>query len=189
MELYTALKGRRSCRKYQQKTVPREVVERILTAANWAPSGRNLQQWEFVVVTKRAEIEQIGQWYGKVVEQRFSKPWGPYEESFVHWSYTFGDAPLLVVALTEAVSDPAVQKMHIESAAAAFQNLLLAAYGEGLGTCWMTGPLRREKEIKELLAIGKEQEIVALTPVGYPAQWPEPPQRLDPKLETKVRWR
>jgi nitroreductase len=68
------------------------------------------------------------------------------------------------------------------------ENLLLAATALGLGTCWMTGPLRDEKTLHRILAIPDDKEIVAVTPLGYPEKFPQAPPRLDPALTQKVRW-
>ncbi|MGB4313845.1 MAG: nitroreductase family protein, partial [bacterium] len=150
MDLFTAIKGRRSCRKYKPDVVPREKIERILQAANWAPSGRNWQQWEFLVVSGEKR-DKIGQLYGELAAQRWPDPQArtPEQKVFLQWAETLGGAPVVIVALTKTDADPNTRKMNLESVAAAFQNLLLAAYAEGLGTCWMTGPLRREEELKE----------------------------------------
>lgn len=68
------------------------------------------------------------------------------------------------------------------------QNLLLAATALGLGTCWMTGPIRDEKTLRQILAIPDDREIVAVTPLGYPEKIPDAPRRHDPDLANKVRW-
>ncbi|MDD3023970.1 MAG: nitroreductase family protein, partial [Syntrophomonadaceae bacterium] len=66
--------------------------------------------------------------------------------------------------------------------------LLLAACAEGLGTCWMTGPLQDEAGIRKILDIGDDKELVALTPIGYPDMTPAAPDRVDPELKAKIRW-
>jgi len=72
---------------------------------------------------------------------------------------------------------------HLLSAAALIQNLLLAAYSKGLGTCWMTGPKYVEKEINELLNI-TDKELVSIVPIGYPDQSPPAP----PRKEGVIKW-
>jgi nitroreductase len=78
--------------------------------------------------------------------------------------------------------------MVLESVAASFQNLLLAATAEHLGTCWMTGPLAKQKDIHAILDIPETKEIAAVTPVGYPDERPNPVSRKDAALQEKVRW-
>ena len=59
MDLFEAIRGRRSCRAYLKDAVEREVVEKILEAATWAPSPLNSQPWEFLVVTDQSVKEKI----------------------------------------------------------------------------------------------------------------------------------
>ena len=66
-------------------------------------------------------------------------------------------------------------------------SLLLAACGEGLGSCWMTGPLKKkETEIREFLEIPADQEIVAIVPIGIPSYIPESPPKVD--VIRKIKW-
>jgi nitroreductase len=68
MEFYDVVKKRRSIRKYKLDAVPRDVILRVLDAACWAPSGMNLQQWEFIVVSGDKK-EQLGEPYAKAMEK------------------------------------------------------------------------------------------------------------------------
>lgn len=187
MDFYEVVHKRRAIRKYKPDPVPREVLLRILDAANWAPSGINLQQWEFIMVTGNKKKE-LGESYGKAAEL-FSRDWEEKRrQMFIEFARDYGGAPVVIVALTEATDNPVDRKMHLESVSAAFQNLLLAACAEGLGTCWMTGPLQDEEAIRRILDISPEKEIVALTPIGYADMIAKPPPRKDPDLTVKVRW-
>ena len=88
-----------------------------------------------------------------------------------------GGAPVVIaVTIGKRPDDPGMQIANIQSGAALFQNLLLAAHAEGLGTCWMTGANYLEKEILKLL--GKEdKQLLAITPIGYSAKEPPAPPR------------
>lgn len=185
MDLYQAIKERRSVRKYKGDSVPREALYRVLEAANWAPSGVNLQQWKFYIVSG-AKRDQIAQSYGRVTERNYPPEAERSEQQkfFAEWARTYGGAPLIVVA-TMPKEESRRAKMHLESVSAAFQNLLLAAYAEGLGTCWMTGPLADEATLNQILDLPASEEIVALTPLGYPAQEVTDKPRLDPDLKDK----
>ena len=90
----------------------------------------------------------------------------------------------LVLAVTIFKNPDAPSNFNnIQGGAALFQNLLLAAHAEGLGTCWMTGAHSLEKEILKFL--GKEnQQLLAITPIGYSAK--EPP--IPPRKPREVRW-
>lgn len=190
MDLYQAIRERRSIRKYKPDPVPEAVVLRVLDAANWAPSGVNLQQWKFYVVASQKR-DQIAASYGRMTEQNYP-PAGKrteQQEIFLQWAKTYGGAPLIIVAtMPREELQPRRHKMHLESVAAAFQNLLLAAYAEGLGTCWMTGPLADEANLGTILNLPADEAIVALTPLGYPDQVVQEKPRHDPHLREKVVW-
>lgn len=189
MELYTAIEKRRSIRKFKPDPVPRETILRILQKATWAPSGQNLQPWEFIVVSGPKK-EELAQSYGRITEFGLP-PSGSRNEGqqrFIEWARTLGGAPVAIVALTPVHGDPLTRKMNLESVCAAFAYLLLAATAEGLGTCWMTGPLRNEREIRRILNIPDDREIVAITPLGYPDEEPLPPPRKDPEMKDKIHW-
>ncbi len=187
MEFYEVIHQRRAIRKYKPDSVPREVLLRILDAANWAPSGMNLQQWEFVVVTGDKK-RQLGESYVQAAEPVCRNWEEKRRRLFLEFAQNYGGAPVVIFALTQATDDPVERKMHLESVSAAFENLLLAACAEGLGTCWMTGPLQDEAGIRRILEIPLDKEIVAVSPVGYPDMVAKAPPRQDPDLSIKVRW-
>ena len=193
MNVIEAIHMRRAVRQYRPDPVSKTDIHTVLDAANWAPSGMNRQQWEFLVVTGE-KVQRMGESYLKVSEE-FTRNWDAMpmrgtlsREEFLTFAGTYGGAPVVIIILTAADPVPDLRKMNIESASAAMENLLLAATELGLGTCWMTGPLRDEKTLRSLLAIPDTKEIVAITPLGYPRGTPRDQPRLDPALERKVRW-
>lgn len=188
MDFYEVIHSRRAIRKYKADMVPRETILKILDAANWAPSGKNMQQWEFIIVSGEKK-KTLGEMYGRFAEI-YTADWKDEagKASFMQFAASYGGAPIIIVALTEASEHDVIRKMNLESVSAAFQNLLLAACAEGLGTCWMTGPLNDEADIRRILDIPADREIVALTPLGYPDMKAEPPARIDPELKNKLRW-
>jgi nitroreductase len=94
-----------------------------------------------------------------------------------------GGAPVVIAVTIEKMPLDPTNYANIQSGAALLQNLLLAAQAEGLGTCWMTGAQSMEKEILKFL--GKEdQQLLAITPVGYSAKQPPAP----PRKDQKVNW-
>lgn len=193
MELFEAIHTRRAVRKYRPDPVPEEEIQKILNAANWAPSAMNLQQWEFVVVTGE-KIREMGISYRAIVEE-FTRNWDPTplrgslsREEFIRFAESYGGAPVVIVVLTDTADTDDFRKANIESASAATENLVLAAPALGLGTCWMTGPLRDEVALRRILSIPDSKELVAVTPLGYPKEVPTGQPRHDPELVQKVRW-
>lgn len=187
MEFFEVVKSRRAVRMYKPDPVEREHILKILDAANWAPSGMNKQQWEFMVVSGSKKAA-LGESYRKIAE-KYTRDWEESaKQKFIDYAATYGGAPVVIVVLTEASAIEPIRKMHLQSASAAMENLVLAARALGLGTCWMIGPLQDEAHIREVLGIPEGLEIVCVTPLGYPAEDPEPPARIDPDLAQKVRW-
>ena len=138
------------------------MIMTVLDAANWAPSGMNRQQWEFLVVTG-PKISGMAESYWRVVEE-YTRNWDAVpmrgslsREDFIRFAKTYGGAPIVIVVLTDMADTPDLRKANIESASAAMENLLLAATALGLGTCWMTGPLRDEVTLRRILRIPDEK--------------------------------
>lgn len=194
MEVLEAIHKRRAVRRYRPEPVSIEDIRTILDAANHAPSAMNRQQWEFIVVTGK-KIGEMGESFGRIIEE-YTRSWdasrmrgSPFtREEFVRFAATYGGAPVVMVVLTDTAETKDLWRANLESASAAMQNLHLAATALGLGTCWMTGPLQDETGLRRILAIPGNKELVAVTPLGYPAEIPEAPPRLDPSMEQKVRW-
>ncbi len=199
-EFKKVMTGRRSIRKYLDKEIPKRVLEEVIETALWAPSGMNRQEWEILVVSgkKRDQLADVVKKTKKHVLPHLEKL---FPEKIIKISLqvfeNFGGAPtvLLVYVPREIpsvdTSMSEIELYHAEfkrfnrllSASALVQNLLLAAYARGLGTCWMTGPKYLEKEINELLGV-EDRELVALVPIGYPDQSPPAP----PRKPGVVKW-
>ncbi len=187
MDLYDAIHHRRSHRFYQPDMPPKEVLERVIEAALWAPSGMNLQAWEIALMAGKVRDDFV------TIVERASKLLLPDLEKanvpergrdlVMKFFKNLGGAPV-VIAVTIFKSDNRdAQVANLQSGAALMQNLLLAAEAEGLGTCWMTGAHYLEEEILKFL--GKtDQQLLAITPVGYSAK--EPP--VPPRKGREVRW-
>lgn len=190
MEFFDLVKNRRSVRKYKAQPVDKKDILKILDAANWAPSAMNWQPWEFIVVSGKL-LKPLGNSFRSVVEKMIYESEDnetAFNEEFVKFAAHYGGAPAVIVVLTKTSSEPNEKKASIESASAAMQNLILAAADLGLGTCWMTGPLRNERGLRDILDIPDDREIVAVTPLGYPDKIPKPLPRLDAELKQKIRW-
>ena len=204
MEVNEAIKKRRSVRKFKSNAIPKEKILRILEAANLAPTATNRQPWNFVVVS-RSFLDQMSEITDKSfkerlkdigrdkMEQGISELPIPIEGSedkvngLNKFYKTMGDAPVAVVVHVKKEVDPWQWKNNICDASAAIQNLLLAAWSEGIASCWMTGPLKKkEREIREFLQIPESQEIIGIIPLGLPEYVPESPPKK--RVETMTRW-
>lgn len=163
MKLYETIKGRRSIRKFLDKDIPREVLERVLEAAIWAPSGMNGQYWRFYVLKgeKRREFLRFTKKVFEKLKDVIKKEASTLMSLEVAetWFTTLGGAPVVILAY----SDP---PGAIRSVTMACQNLLLACHAEGLGATFMSSPEEVEDEINEFMGI-KGMKLVGAIPLGY----------------------
>jgi nitroreductase len=167
MDLMDAIKGRRSIRKYKSDPVPEEVLQKVMEAVRWAPSWANTQCWEVIVVKdSKAKSELIT----AIPETN------PAFSSLVQ-------APLLLVLCgKKGVSgfykgQPRTTKGDwlMFDTGLAMQNLCLAAHALGLGTV-IIGNFNHQKA-EEILGTPQSIEVVAVTPLGYPASVGNAPKR------------
>lgn len=158
MDLFEAIKNRRSVRAYTSKDVSEEDIEKLIDAARFAPSAGNIQPWEFVIV-RDAKIKR------RLAEAALN-------QTFIE------EAPVVVVVCADEAQSSqgygsrGVTLYCIQDTAAAIQNILLAAYAFGLGTCWVGA--FREELVKKALNMPMNTRPVAIIPVGYAAEEPEP---------------
>jgi len=161
MDVLEAVKDRRSIRAFKNQDVPAEIVQKLIDAAQWAPSAGNIQSWEFIIVRK-PEIKR------RLVEAALG-------QMFIE------EAPVVIVVCANENRSSEGYGMRgktlycIQDTAAAIQNVHLAAYSFGLGTCWVGA--FREEEARKILEIPNGIRPVAIIPVGYPAETPLPRSR------------
>ncbi len=185
MELSEAIKGRRSVRRFRTQAVPKEVLEKILDLAIWAPSGMNRQEWYFAVVKgeKKEALLKIFAAAFEIFRPNLEKVFADKPkivEGMKQFFQTYGGAPVLILAY--AGKGPTGQ-WDTHSTACAIQNLLLAACAEGLGAVWTDGVVAKETEINAVLGI-EGRKLVAAIPVGYPDEVP----RVPPRRQARMEW-
>lgn len=187
MELRDAIRQRRSIRNFKDTKIPREKIEELLGLAVWAPSGMNQQNWHFVVVTgasrdRLAEISRRS--FTSHIEGSLQEVFKGKEaiiQASEEFFGTLGNAPVVIcVYRTRTVEG---ELTDTQSVAAAIENLLLLLHEEGLGGCWMTGPVHLEGEINDLLGV-EGMDLQALIPVGIPVAAPPTPKR----KEGRIAW-
>ena len=158
MDVWEAIQGRRSIRKYSARGVESEKINQILEAGRLAPSASNSQQWKFIAVT---DADKLG--------QNMAQACG--NQQFV------AKAPaVLVVCATQANRMMTCgQPAETVDASIALSFMILEAWELGLGGCWL-GHFYEDK-VKALLGIPDAARVVAVAPLGYPAETPAPRPR------------
>lgn len=156
MEFEEVIKQRKSCRNFSLQPVEHEKILKVLEAARLAPSWQNRQCWRFIVVQDQALIKKIGQ----------LRPFSYNINFFLR------NVPVIIVACANPKDSGkrAGIEYYLVDVAIALEHLILAATDLGLATCWIGA--FDENFIKKLLNIPDEVRVVALTPLGYPAEKP-----------------
>ncbi|MDI6755715.1 MAG: nitroreductase family protein [Thermodesulfobacteriota bacterium] len=140
---------RRSVRRFAKKDIPEETLEILMKAAMAAPSGNNVQPWEFVIVRDPKTKEAL---------------------SRVHpWVYMAAEAPAAIVVLGDKSSE-----WWRDDCAAATENILLAAANLGLGAVWCGINEGHAPAVRKILGIPSRLEVLCIIPIGYAAESPPP---------------
>lgn len=189
MDLYEAMSTQRAVRRLRPDPVPDDVLERLLQAACWAPTGGNQQPWRVVVVTdpeRKAGLQRV-----------YAPEWARYVEGFMarlqglpeaqldkwrriaaagdHLAEHLAEAPAVLVFCADpkqmAITDAKLDRISIVGGGSVYpavQNLLLACVAEGLGCAITTLHCLREPEVRALLDIPDGWATAAMIPIGYP---------------------
>jgi nitroreductase len=198
VDLSNLIKGRRSIRNWQSKAVPEELLLQALELATYAPNAGNQQNWQFYLVLKPETIKALGEAVQASADNIATWPeaakFGDAALKALQKVGLFRSAPaLIVVAASQYQSaveqmvvlrektDPRAKQIHdwrniansrIQSVSSAIAYLLLVLHQMGLGAVWMTGPMQAKGEIEKILKVPAAMDVVALIPVGYPAENP-----------------
>lgn len=208
MDLFDAIRGRTSIRRFKQAPVPDEDILKILDAGRLAPSANNTQPWSFLVIRDKAVLvgmaeavrRQIDRMIPYAEDEKQAKRLAAYKGTY----YTFFETSPAVIAVFMEGYDAGTNKLlgrmgyttedilrlrpnpGLQSVAAAIEHMLLAAHALGYGSCWMTGPLIAQEAFEKLLGYGKDRFIAALLPVGVPDERPQARPRRPLEELTKI---
>lgn len=161
MQTMDCIKGRASVRKYKPDAVPDAVLKELIEAATQAPSSGNVQDWEYVIV--------------KTPEGKNALAKAAFNQSFV------SNAPCVIVVcsdierISKAYGERGKALYSIQNTSAAIQNLMLAAWDKGLGTCWLGA--FNEEAVKGAVVMPTNVRPLAIITLGYPAERPSKPRR------------
>lgn len=161
MDVWEAIESRRAIRTFTGKKIPKSDLEKMVDAGRLAPSARNEQRWDFIILTQAEVLNQITSHFR--TGRKFS---------------TQDDGKFDGVSAIIAVVLDGSHEYWREDGSAATQNILLTARGLGWGSCWIEGQMRlHEEKFKELLGVPKDRRILLLIALGEPVQWSQPPPK------------
>jgi nitroreductase len=157
----TAIRTRRSHKRFRPEPVPRAVVEELLRLARWAPNHHLTEPWRFRVV-------------GPAALERLVAAGGPGERE------KLGRAPTLVVASATQTGDAHQDREDVLATACAVYIVLLAAHARGFASYWRTPRVLQTPEGRAAVGLPEDEAFVALIHLGSPAGEPPPKPRRDP---------
>ncbi len=169
MDTLEAIHSRRSIRRYEDRPVPEELVRKLLAAASSAPSARNQQPWQFVVIDDRQMLGEIAE---------------------VNPNAQMARRALLAILVCGDLGLETLPGYWVVDCAAAVENMLLAAHALGLGAVW-TGVYPRQERMDGLRQIARLPEGImphSLVVLGYPAEHPVPQDRFRPERVHRNGW-
>jgi len=167
IDIFDAIRGRRSIRRFREDAISEEVLERVIDAARHAPFGTRRDERALVVMRgedKARLVAFLQERLGAVVHAMED---GPSRQTLSYarsLAPAIGRAPVLVAVFTAVGREG--PELSIASGACAVQNLMLAAYAEGLASCYMTGALYLGDEIAHLFGLSGYR-LIGLVPIGW----------------------
>lgn len=169
MQFHQHLLTRRSIRQFKSRPVENEKLKTMLEAAMYAPTARNYQQLQFVIIQERTRLEHLADIH----------PYASMLRTATAAILVCGDRKL-----------EKTDSYNAQNAAAATQNILLSAHDQGIGSCWL-GVYPREERMKKIgdyLNLPEHIMPVSLIALGYPDEQKETPQRYKPEKIHYEKW-
>jgi nitroreductase len=156
LDVFKAIKTRRSTRAFTDKRVTDREVKKLIEAARWAPSAGNIQPWEFIIVRDPKVKHGLCE--------------AALNQTFIE------EAPVVIVVCADPTRSSkrygsrGINLYCLQDTAAATQNILLTAHAMGLAACWVGA--FNEEAAKRVLSVPDELRPIAIVPVGHPAEKP-----------------
>jgi nitroreductase len=196
MELEEAIRARRSIRKYEDREVPLDMILKAIELATWAPNNGGFQAWKFFVVRDRDAINKIADAVQAKVDKMADWPEADeFRETIdrhrARCAFFRPAAALIIVGMggyqgpmdkvlaLRDPSDQAAQDMirnrrdissRGQTMGATSMLLELGLHSQGLGSCWLAGPMVARQEISEIVGAPEGVQLFNVVAVGYPAE-------------------
>ena len=183
MDVFEAIHNRHSQGHVKPDPVPRELIEKLLVAAVQAPNHYKVRPWRFVVLTGEGR-NKLGDVMAASQQERH--PEFPPEAWDKCRALPLRGPVMIAVGVDQPSEAKVLEIENVCAAAAAVQNLLLAAHALGLGAKWRTGEWARDPMVKRFLGLEPDQHLIGFIYLGYLEHVTEPPAR--PSFEDRTVW-
>jgi nitroreductase len=170
MDIFKAVKERRSIRDFQKKDIPQDIIDKLIDSLIWAPSAGNLQARKFYFIKDATLKKKIAQ---AALNQMF-----------------IAEAPLVIIGCTDSrisyrYGERGVYLYSIQDVACSLMGMMLVAHENGLGSVWVGAFY--EDAVSEILKLPTNLRPVAIVSVGYPSKIPSPPPRVSKEEAVEFR--
>lgn len=196
MDIIEAVKTRKSIRKFKQEDLDLDQIKKIIEVSINSPSGGNAQNW-FVYIIKNKDILDGMRNEVETVYEKITGKSAPGVYAF------FNEAPVVLAVVQKpyiGTLDVVIEKADanrnydrkfivnpgLQGVSSFITHILLVVHNEGLGACWMTGPLIAKPEIEKILGVKSPDNLVALIPIGKPVERQSKSSRTDIKEVIKI---
>ena len=146
MDILKAIKTRRSIRHYKALPIPDNIINDIIEAGIWAPSGLNNQPWRFIFIRSHNKKEQLAQYtsYSRIIKES-----------------------QVCICVYYHIPSGYNRDKDIMGIGACIQNMLLAAHAKGLGAVWLGQILNQKDKVSTLCELNNDYELMAVIALGY----------------------
>ncbi|SFI81280.1 nitroreductase family protein [Thermoflavimicrobium dichotomicum] len=187
MDVFEAIRTRRSVRKVKPDPVPQDLIEKVLEAATWAPCHFLTEPWRFIVLQGEGR-ELLGEVYVELLKEQLENT--AEEESQLKLNQqmekAFRAPAIIIVISSPSVKPHVIPREEFAAGCAAIQNMLLAAHALGLGAIWRTGHALTHPRTKEIFQLKEHEEVLGFIYLGFPDQRTIPVKRTP--YQSKTTW-
>ncbi|MDR1218829.1 MAG: nitroreductase [Treponema sp.] len=197
METIAAIENRRSIRRFIDKEIDKNIIEKIMEAGILAPSGKNAQPWKYIVVTGENKTEMLKAMKEGIENEKSGNGiFMRHRQLNIPAEYTvkiMEEAPITIfvintvekMKLTQTMEEKLGEMANIQSIGASIQNMMLAAFDYGIGSLWICDIYFAYRELSKWL--NTDQQIIAAISFGYANE--KPSARPRKRMEEVVEWR
>ncbi len=184
MDVFEAIHHRHMQTKVKPDAVPRDVIEKLLSAAVQAPNHYKVRPWRFVVMTGSG-LDKLGEVFAASFAELH--PDAPAEALDKTRALSRRAPVLIAVGVDKPTEAKVLEIENIVAVSAACQNLLLAAQAEGLAVKWRTGEWAEDVKVKKFLGFAPDQHVIAFLYIGYP-EGPQGEHQPRQSFEDRTVW-
>ena len=184
IEIFSVIRERRSVRNYTDRDIPDDAIRAIIAAGIQAPTALGLQSWQFVVARDRDLMRRASDYCKPILAEKIGEESRPGTEEFLAALKSpefniFYNAPVLVLVL--GAREVASSVLDCTLCA---ENMMLAAWALGIGSCWIGSAtlIEQNHDLLAALRVPDDYRIVAPLIFGYPAPLPPKPTRREPRI-------